>query len=435
MVAVAALGPSTVEAFGGLTLAIAVAACLAPLALLDELGGWRRLGGALCVGFAYLVAAYLVQGAFKETMQALFVLAFAIAPAAARARPATGGERRGPLRAVPLAVLAIGSVYAYSFPGLAWLGGGARGLGRDRARPGGGRRAAPARPSRARAQALPARGRARGPRRRDRPRARADGRLRRASRPSTPPAPGLGNLFDRLSPLEALGIWPSGDFRVEPGDGAVPALVFYLGAALRGRGARLRPRLVVARAATARVPAALRGRGAAVAVLAGRRDAVPGGEGAGAAGAAGRPDLGPGAGQRPRRRVAAVAFLAAAGGSSVLALANGPVGPERLLARAGRAARRARPAARCTSSRRRELLDEQHGRDYLVWELRGNRVCVEPPRRRAAAPGGHDRRRRHRRRRRGDRRRRRGRRPRAPRRAVCPFDRRRRPRRPGAAGG
>ena len=31
-----------------------------------------------------------------------------------------------------------------------------------------------------------------------------------------------------------------------------------------------------------------------------------------------------------------------------------------------------------------ELLDDQHGRDYLVWELRGNRICVgaegdEPP--------------------------------------------------------
>ena len=46
-----------------------------------------------------------------------------------------------------------------------------------------------------------------------------------------PPGAGLGNLFNRLSPLEALGIWPSGDFRVEPGDGAIPALVFYLGAA------------------------------------------------------------------------------------------------------------------------------------------------------------------------------------------------------------
>ena len=29
-----------------------------------------------------------------------------------------------------------------------------------------------------------------------------------------------------------------------------------------------------------------------------------------------------------------------------------------------------------------ELLDDQHGADYLAWELRGNRVCIE----RASAP-------------------------------------------------
>ncbi len=46
-----------------------------------------------------------------------------------------------------------------------------------------------------------------------------------------PAGGGLGNLFDRLSPLQALGIWPSGDFRVEPGDGSIPAVIFYLGAA------------------------------------------------------------------------------------------------------------------------------------------------------------------------------------------------------------
>jgi hypothetical protein len=42
----------------------------------------------------------------------------------------------------------------------------------------------------------------------------------------------LGNLVNQISPLEALGIWPSGDFRLEPGDGAVPAPIFYLGALL-----------------------------------------------------------------------------------------------------------------------------------------------------------------------------------------------------------
>ncbi|MGH2985201.1 MAG: hypothetical protein ACRDLO_00745, partial [Solirubrobacterales bacterium] len=62
VVAVADLGPSLVQAFDGLTLAIAVAACVAPLALLERVGGWWRGAGALCIGFAYLVAAYLVQG-------------------------------------------------------------------------------------------------------------------------------------------------------------------------------------------------------------------------------------------------------------------------------------------------------------------------------------------------------------------------------------
>ena len=46
-----------------------------------------------------------------------------------------------------------------------------------------------------------------------------------------PSGPGLGNLFGQISPFEALGIWPSGDFRLAPGDGAVPAVGYYLGAA------------------------------------------------------------------------------------------------------------------------------------------------------------------------------------------------------------
>ncbi len=44
-----------------------------------------------------------------------------------------------------------------------------------------------------------------------------------------PNGPGLGNLFGQISPFEALGIWPSGDFRLAPGDGAVPAVGYHLG--------------------------------------------------------------------------------------------------------------------------------------------------------------------------------------------------------------
>src|SRR5256885_4215110 len=71
-------GASLVHSFDGLVLAISVAAALAPLALLAPFALWRRVVCAVLVGLPYLAASYLIQGAFKETMEALFVLAFAI---------------------------------------------------------------------------------------------------------------------------------------------------------------------------------------------------------------------------------------------------------------------------------------------------------------------------------------------------------------------
>ncbi len=51
---------------------------------------------------------------------------------------------------------------------------------------------------------------------------------------------GLGNLRQALSPLEALGVWPSGEFRLSPADASLPAAAFYLagllGAAAVGVG-------------------------------------------------------------------------------------------------------------------------------------------------------------------------------------------------------
>ena len=58
-----------------------------------------------------------------------------------------------------------------------------------------------------------------------------------------PNGPGLGNLFGQISPFEALGIWPSGDFRLSPGDGAVPAFGYYLGAAFASILLALRARV------------------------------------------------------------------------------------------------------------------------------------------------------------------------------------------------
>jgi hypothetical protein len=72
----------------------------------------------------------------------------------------------------------------------------------------------------------------------------------------------------------------------------------------------------------------------------------------------------------------AAAFLAAAAVSSALALANGPVGP----ATYSPALTELRPALGRDSTlvlAPERMLTEEHGRDYLVWELRGGRVCVE----------------------------------------------------------
>ena len=165
----------------------------------------------------YLAAAYLAQGAFKEPMEALFLLAFALLLSGATTVR----------RALPLAVIAAGAVYAYSFPGLFWLLGAAavyvlvaliKGW-RPVASSLGARRAWAAA---AVAGALvllvaPELGRL------------IDFTDFRAFRDSTISS-GLGNLRHQLSPLEALGIWPASDFRLSASAATTPAPAFYLGA-------------------------------------------------------------------------------------------------------------------------------------------------------------------------------------------------------------
>ena len=190
-----------------------------------------------------------------------------------------------------------------------------------------------------------------------------------------PNGPGLGNLFGQVSPFEALGIWPSGDFRLTPGDGAVPALGYYLGAAfasillaLRARAllAPPRDRLIAGLAAAALAYAAARVGGtpytAAKAIEIGaplaalvivlpllRRPvglALP---------ARGRRLLAAGPRQRAGR-------------------------PDLLLAGADRPARRLSAKARPWCSPRDQLLDDEHGDPYIAWELRGGRVCIDAAR-------------------------------------------------------
>jgi hypothetical protein len=228
------LDARTIDVFAGLVLAIPGLTAFLAAGVLSELRPLPRIAAAALVSLPYLAAAYLAQEAFKEPIMALLLLGFAVLlPFATDWRGAT-----------PLGVIAAGSVYVYSFPGLAWLAGtaliyacicwwrGGEERDEDRLR----------QPLRIHASHL---------RRIHAAKAASAAlaallalvvltvldwdRLRdfvdfRALDPDRANEGGLGNLRGHLSPLEALGIWPTSEFRLSAGEGSGPAVAFYAGA-------------------------------------------------------------------------------------------------------------------------------------------------------------------------------------------------------------
>jgi hypothetical protein len=385
------LGIGLVQGFSGLMVAVAILASLAALTAFREQPWPLRIPAALVVGLTYMVASYFAQGSFKETMQALFFLAFVLALRESSHNPSW---RDLPLRFVPAALVAVGSVYTYSFPGLIWLFGAAaiwltielaqaqfrssaggadvEGPRTDAKRPPAGPSTSVAGPAAVRsvlwaflvfAVLI----------------APEIGRMIDFKQFETfdPNGPGLGNLFGQISPFEALGIWPSGDFRLTPGAGAVPALGYYAGAAfasillLYGLVLCWRRResaLIAGLAAAALAYAAARLGGtpytAAKAIEVGAPLAVL---------VIVLPLL---------RRPVAWLYILAAAGCSLLALANAPVGPTSY-SPALTGLREDIGAGPTLVLAPRQLLADEHGTPYIAWELRGGRVCIE------AAEGAH----------------------------------------------
>jgi hypothetical protein len=375
------LGIGLVKGFSGLTVAVAVLAPLSALAAFRDLRALPRTAAALLVGLAYVVASYFAQGAFKEVMLAFFLLGFVLFLRESAREPSAS-----PLRFAPAALIAVGAVYTYSFPGLLWLLGTAvvwalaesglgwfRDGGRERVRATASTLAKPTGIAVLVLVVLVA---------------PELGRMVNFHKFETfdPNGPGLGNLFGQVSPFEALGIWPSGDFRLAPGDGAVPAAAYYLGAAFatvlliygiwrcwRGRETIVLSGLFVAAVAylAARVGGTAYTAGKAIEIAAPlcaltillplTRESV----------------WSLSASMRQKVTTAAcLVFFAAAGLCSALALANAPVGPSsyspaltglRPLVANGSTVVLASP----------ELLEDDHGTNYIAWELRGGRVCIE----------------------------------------------------------
>lgn len=441
-------GGNLATAFSGITIAVPVIAALTALAALGRLGRWRATIAAVLVAIPYLVASYLAQGAFKELFEAVFLLAFAVWLGSLRS--AETGHRG---IALPGVVLTAGALYAYSGPGLAWIAGT---LGiwvlaellteRERALAAA-RAALPALVLGAivlvailapeltriadfggsagnlalidRYGAADGDGSAvaSGP-----ALLAQDGSSDAAGAPAAAPSgedgaggpePGaaaaesrdearnlfdddLGNLFGDIPPIEALGVWPTGDFRVEPGKGSVPAAVFYAGALLGLAGlavgiaaaARRRETALLAALAAAAViwlaayllstpyttAKALQMIAPLVALvsfaaLLDPRFSGLRSEGVGGGRRTAKAALAPAA-------LAAAAVLAAAG-SSVLALANAPVGPERYTAGVAKLREQlgGQPVLLLAPSGQ---LTDQHGDAFYGWELRGARpICVE----------------------------------------------------------
>ncbi|HET9678084.1 MAG TPA: hypothetical protein VFP21_11350 [Solirubrobacterales bacterium] len=397
------VGIGLVQGFSGLTIAVAILASLTALTAFTDLPFLPRTAGALLVGLAYVVASYFAQGAFKETMQALFFLAFVLA-----LRESDRAWLDLPLRYVPAALIAVGSVYTYSFPGLIWLGGaavlwliasaaGGADLG-DRPPPvagGGGTKSVTGPAARALGLALLAFFVLVAP---------EIGRMIdfHSFETFNPNGPGLGNLFGQISPLEALGIWPSGDFRLAPGDGAVPAPAYYLGIAF----ALVLFLYGVVQLWRRREVAILSGLGAAVLAYAAAR---VGGTPYTAAKAieiaaplfalaillpllteACRvcPPMGNKLDMR-RLGLPAVAtiFVGVAGICSLLALANAPVGPTSYTSTLSdfRKVVGEGPTLVVASP---QLLEEEHGAPFISWELRGGRVCIQSTGEAGGLPAG-----------------------------------------------
>jgi hypothetical protein len=398
------LGVCLVQGFTGLTVAVAVLASLSALTAFTNQPPLLRTAAALVIGLAYMAASYFAQGAFKETMQALFVLAFALSLREASLNPAW---RELQLRFVPAAILAVGSVYTYSFPGLTWLIGtaaiwalaeyavnhlrpSAGGVGVGGTLPPGGcggqgpdpEIASSLRPEQRAGQGGP-------PTPTTGPAvvrsvlyavllftvliAPEIGRMIdfHSFETFNPNGPGLGNLFGQISPFEALGIWPSGDFRLAPGDGAVPAVGYYFGAAFASilliYGAVLCRR--------SRETAVLSGLAAAILAYAAAR---VGGTPYTAAKAVeiGAPLASLVILLALLRRPVAWLYMLAAGGCALLAFANAPVGPSNYTpALTGLRADVGEGPTLVLATR--QLLDEEHGTPYIAWELRGGRVCIE----------------------------------------------------------
>jgi hypothetical protein len=110
------LGTEPLHGWLGLLVAAPVLTAITSLGLLHGLPGWRHILGATLVGLAYLTASVLGIAGFKELIAGMFLIAFAVALREIEREP----DGRG-ATLIGLALITAAMIPVYSLPGIGWL--------------------------------------------------------------------------------------------------------------------------------------------------------------------------------------------------------------------------------------------------------------------------------------------------------------------------
>ncbi len=114
------LGARLDLAFTGLMIGTVVLTALVGAAALRDEAGWKRVAAGVLASLFYLIAAYYGEGAFKEQIMALLLLATVLQLESIRVEWVSRTRARW-LMLLPLAAMFAAGIYTYSYPALAWL--------------------------------------------------------------------------------------------------------------------------------------------------------------------------------------------------------------------------------------------------------------------------------------------------------------------------
>jgi hypothetical protein len=115
------LGARLDLAFTGLLIGTVIITAVVASAAFRGDAAWKRVVTGVLAALFYLVAAYYAEGAFKETLLGLFLLAMVLHLEEVRAEWVVGSKQAW-RTLLPVSVLVAGGFYVYSYPAAAWLG-------------------------------------------------------------------------------------------------------------------------------------------------------------------------------------------------------------------------------------------------------------------------------------------------------------------------